>query len=256
MKVRPAVFANSFYPADAEELRHQVNYYLKQAKKANLPGKLKALIVPHAGYIYSGSIAAVGYKLLQHHIKGKTTILLIGPAHAFPIAGPKTANFSSWETPLGQTPAKALISIESNNAAHLQEHSLEVQLPFLQTICPQLTILPVVINQGQEKKLAQIISNLINQISFVIVSSDLSHYHSYNKAQQLDALANQAIPNLDITTVKNRVEACGKAGILTLMHLAQLQNWQGKLLDYRNSGDTVGDKSQVVGYGCYAFSSP
>lgn len=263
MIIRKPAVAGAFYPADPQVIKEELVSYLKAVPEQEIKGELKALIVPHAGTIYSGPTAAYGYSLLGK-LKGKEemVILLIGPAHFVSFSGAATFISEAWETPLGSVPihpkTKDLVEkgkgiIIDSQEAHFQEHSLEVQLPFLQLVLENWTLIPLVCGEVEPKKLAQVLDSFIDQKTFLLISSDLSHYYPYEVARKIDQKANEAIPALDINRTEKEVEACGKTGILTLMEIAKKRNWQGKLLDYRNSGDTAGDHSQVVGYGCYAF---
>ena len=256
-KVRPPVVAGQFYPADPKELKQQIEAFLSAVSLPQTTGRLKALVVPHAGYIFSGPVAAAGYQLAGRHWPKSSHIFLLGSSHRYLLDQPSLASFTAWLTPLGEVPVKPFLTdrLPFADEAHLYEHSLEVQLPFLQTVVKDFTITPILLNQPEDAApLAVLLSDLIGKNNFIVVSSDLSHYYPYDQAVKIDALANQSIPQLDIKTVESEeVEACGKPAILTLLHLAKQKGWQGQLLDYKNSGDTAGDKSQVVGYGCYGF---
>lgn len=247
----PAV-TGSFYPSNKKELEYIVDTFLQKAKKIKIEGKIKALIVPHAGYIYSGSVAAVGYKLLRD--KDITKVILIGPSHRIFIKEPAGADYNIWQTPLGRVRViDPLFDFKINNSAHKLEHSLEVQLPFLQKVLSDFSIIPIVVNQDKSRELAQKLAPIIDKKTFIVISSDLSHYYPYDQAVTLDSYANKLIPAVNIKGVEKKVEACGKEAIVTLLHLCKIKNWQGRLLEYKNSGDTAGDKLQVVGYGCYGF---
>lgn len=256
---KPAV-AGAFYPGDPEELGKMIKDFLAAAKDIKIPGKLKALIVPHAGYIYSGPTAAFGYKLLSNYADQFSKIILIGPSHFAGFFGAAESGASEWQTPLGIVKAGSLKKevkdigmINLIPEAHASEHCLEVQLPFLQTVLKDFTIYPLLTGDIRPAALADEIEKALDKETMIIISSDLSHYFPYDKAVKLDSVCNKAIPELDIETMKSRGDACGKTGILVLMHLALKKKWKGKLLDYRNSGDTAGQKDQVVGYGAYAF---
>ncbi len=260
--VRKPSVAGIFYPNEPARLRALLEYLLAAATPPTIPGKLRALIVPHAGYAYSGPVAATGYKLLQTTVKKTSpTVLLLGPAHYVYFQGAATLNVEGWQTPLGTVRAQQELiaralkreQLRDNSAAHAPEHSLEVQLPFLQFIFCDIAIFPILTGECDHRVLAQILSQYLNEIDLVLISSDLSHYYPQEEAISRDALTHEAIQNLDLVLMEKRVEACGKSAILTLLHLAREQNWSAKLLDYRNSGDTAGDKNHVVGYGCYAF---
>jgi AmmeMemoRadiSam system protein B len=289
-RIRPAAVAGSFYPRDAEQLRQTIEALLAQATFPSLEGKLRGLIVPHAGYRYSGPVAATGYKMLQTltpdpstppwpslctgrervgtregcpkgGVRASPRILLLGPAHYVYFVGAATLEADAWETPAGLVKtAKEIVTqavkrghLQNNPEAHTPEHSLEVQLPFLQMIFTDCEIFPILTGECDYRGLARTLSPYIDELDLVIVSSDLSHYHPYEEAVERDALAHRAIESLDVTLMEDRVEACGKTAILALMKIARDRGWKAKLLDYRTSGDTAGDKLRVVGYGCYAF---
>jgi len=261
-EIRSAAAAGFSYPEEPEELRTLLKHLLTAAAPATIPGALKALIVPHAGYEYSGPIAATGYKLLQMSVRRESArVLLLGPSHDALFQGAATLDVKGWQTPLGtvrsnrELIARALERGHLLNSpqGHVQEHALEVQLPFLQTIFSDCAIFPILTGACDYHVLAEILSEYLAELDLLIISSDLSHYYPYAEAVAWDALAHQAVQNLDLKLMEERVEACGKRAILTLMSLAREHGWSAKLLDYRNSGDTAGDKLSVVGYGCYAF---
>jgi AmmeMemoRadiSam system protein B len=262
-RIRPAAVAGSFYPASPERLRRTVEALLAQANPPAFKGKLRGLIVPHAGYIYSGPVTATGYKIVQssEFDSSQFGVLLLGPAHYVYFVGAATLDVDAWQTPLGLVKSsQELITralkhgdLLDNPEAHAPEHSLEVQLPFLQVVLPHCTIFPVLTGECDYRELARVLGSYLDELDLVIVSSDLSHYYPYDEAVQRDAIAHRAIEQLDIRLMEDHVEACGKTAILTLMEIAKDRGWRAKLLDYRNSGDTAGDKFRVVGYGCYAF---
>lgn len=262
-KTRKPAVAGAFYPGDPEEIKQELKSYLEAVPEQEIPGELKALVVPHAGTIYSGPTAAFGYSLLgKSKDRDRISVLLIGPSHFVSFSGAATFISDTWETPLGAITidprVKDLVKqgkgiIIDSEEAHSPEHSLEVQLPFLQLVLGNWTLLPLVCGDVDPIGLAEVLDPLVDQKMFLVVSSDLSHYYPYEQARKIDQKANQAIPSLDLKKTKEEVEACGKVGILTLLEIAKKRGWQGKLLDYRNSGDTAGDHSQVVGYGSYTF---
>ncbi len=262
-RIRPAAVAGSFYPRSRERLHQAVEDLLEQARPPQLERQLRGLIVPHAGYSYSGPVAATGYKTLQssQFASSPVKVLLLGPAHYVFFIGAATADYDAWQTPLGLVRcAKDLIvralergDLQNNPDAHAPEHSLEVQLPFLQMVLGDFEIFPVLTGECDPRRLAHTLEPYLDDIDLIIVSSDLSHYYPYEEAVERDALAHRALENLDWVLMEDRVEACGKTAILTLMQIAQKRSWRAQLLDYRNSGDTAGDKFRVVGYGCYAF---
>ncbi len=268
IKIRPPAVAGTFYPGSKAELQSLVAELLRQAQplsnSQNIPvGKLRGLIVPHAGYIYSGIVAAAGFNLVKKYLaKGQLRIMLLGPSHHVYFHGLAACPAAEWATPLGTVAVDPLNEtlvtghpevVSLINEAHRPEHCLEVQLPFLQAVLQSFSLIPLLTGEGDPEIFAKALNTVINDLDLVVVSSDLSHYYPYETAVKLDQRANEAVPKLDIDRVATEVEACGKAGILTLMHLAKMNHWQGYFVDYKNSGDTAGDKSAVVGYGCYAF---
>ncbi|HIH23358.1 TPA: AmmeMemoRadiSam system protein B [Candidatus Micrarchaeota archaeon] len=264
--LRPPAVAGMFYPDDPEELEDMIKGFVERAKEETIPGTLRGLVVPHAGYIYSGTIAAVGYKLLAQYAKHAKNIFLFGPSHHSYFNGLAESGMNVWETPLGRVNAnqapenlKKSKLVSLNPAAHAPEHCLEVQLPFLQTILGRnsFSVIPLLTGDVSASTVANAIEDDFDKgsDSFFIASSDLSHYNPYQRAVELDGIANKAVPALDILTMQARGDACGKSAILILMYLAKLKGWKGKFLEYKNSGDTAGDKMRVVGYGCYAFYS-
>ncbi len=265
--IRHAAVAGAFYPDDELELREMIEDYLSKAEdvklKARGKSKLRALIVPHAGYIYSGPIAAYGYKLLANYKEQVKDVIVLGPSHYAAFRGACESGFDIWETPLGRVKSESIKSKLNDSAkqmfasyphAHLPEHSLEIQLPFLQTVLGEgFTFYPVLCGEVSALSLATALEEAIDEKTILIISSDLSHYLTYDNAVKTDKVANSSIPKLDIKKFEEKGDACGKTPILVLMHLAKKKGWKGKLLNYRNSGDTAGDKIRVVGYGCYAF---
>jgi len=258
MKRIPSV-AGMFYPKDPGQLKAQVSQFLDSAEAVELPG-LKAIIVPHAGYVYSGPIAGTAYaqvakNVLEAHRK---TIFVIGPAHfGFTVAS--VGHYDCLITPLGEMKVNSRIAGELekrglvfDEEVHRPEHSVEVQLPFIQVAIPGSDIVPILCGSIDSGKLAEILEPyFLSPDCFFVVSSDLSHYTPYDQAVEMDRHSLNTIKNLDLKG-EDDVEACGKVGILTLMHLARKNGYKMKLLDYRNSGDTAGDKSSVVGYAAMA----
>jgi len=259
---KPAV-AGAFYPGDEKVLAQMINGFLNESVSVKLPGKLKAIVVPHAGYIYSGIVAGAGFKLLKELDKEKKwKVLLLGPSHFSFIKGAVSPEVEGWETPLGTVLVKNILDEIKKSDAIIQqenvfteEHSLEVEVPFLQMVMKKWILYPLCLGDLNPKILAIDLKDFAERDDVVIVvSSDLSHYFPYEDAVAIDENANEYIPKIAVNDVKEKVEACGIKGILTLLHLADVLGWKGHFVDYKNSGDTAGDKSQVVGYGCYAFT--
>ena len=258
MIVRPAAVAGMFYSDDPDQLMSDIAYFLQQAKSSTheVP---KAIIVPHAGYIYSGPIAASAYKLLQtarHTIK---QVILLGPSHRVALHGIATTDADYFSTPLGNIKInrdlcekiEGLDFVHTNTAAHAQEHSLEVQLPFLQNVLGDFELTPLVVGDCD----AHDIANLLELVwggneTIIIISSDLSHYHNYLSAKQLDQKTSLAIENCQPENISYE-DACGRSPLNGLLTLAKQKHLNIKTIDLRNSGDTAGDKERVVGYGAY-----
>lgn len=256
MTIRHAAVAGTFYPSDADELRAQVKQLLlDNQRQGEAP---KVLIVPHAGYLYSGSVAAAAYSRLQGAAEKVHRVVLLGPSHRVPIDGIALPLASAFETPLGQAEVdkkacQALLGFEQiceSEPAHAMEHSLEVHIPFLQVVLREFTIVPLVVGSAEPEEVAEV----INQVwggpeTLIVVSSDLSHYHPYQEAELMDVDTTQAIQEMDSHLTGE--QACGCAALNGLMVAAKQRQLQVSLIDLRNSGDTAGSKENVVGYGAY-----
>lgn len=263
LPVRPATAAGRFYPADAATLRAQVSDFLEQAARPLPVGTVRAVIVPHAGYIYSGPIAGYGYRALQQGAAQARTVVLLGPAHFVPLSGLAVGPFSALRTPLGDAPValealgdlRQAKGVVMDAAPHLPEHSLEVQVPFLQVIMgDRLHLVPLLCGRGDPHMIAALLMDCIANDSeaVLVISSDLSHYHPYGRARQLDQALLEAIVAGDMEAAAAG-EACGLTPILAVMEIAHRSGWRPHLLDYRNSGDTAGDRARVVGYAALAY---
>jgi len=258
MKRNPAV-AGMFYPKNPQELKDMVHHFVSRPEKVPLPG-MKALIVPHAGYIYSGPIAGTAYAQIAKNVpeSSRKTIILIGPAH-FGFTEASVGDYVTMLSPLGETKVDIKIARELeglglpfDEEVHRPEHSLEVQLPFLQTVAPSSQVVPILCGSVTPDALADRLGPyFLRPDVFFIISSDLSHYLPYEEAVERDKASLVTIKNLDLQG-ERAVDACGRVGILTLMRLAKKNGYGMKVLDYRNSGDTAGDKSAVVGYAAVA----
>ncbi len=261
-KREPAV-ADMFYPGKPEILKKMIFGFLEKASITELPGRLKAVIVPHAGYIYSGPIAAYSYKLLRK-LDGQTDwkVLLLGPSHFKYFAGASISCFDEWKMPFGNVKVgdvRKEFKDESENIIEVddcdaEEHSLEVQVPFLQTVLKKFTLYPLVLGEVKSGSLADDLCEFCKRDDVItVVSSDLSHYLEYGEAKKVDYVTVKAVCDLDSEKMAELGDACGKTGILVLLNIARKLGWKCKMLDYRNSGDTAGDKDRVVGYGAFAF---
>lgn len=260
---RPAAVAGLFYPVAAGELRDVVTRYLHAASVVDLPASPKALIVPHAGYIYSGSTAAAAYASVQALRSKIKRIVLLGPSHRVYLQGIAVPEWREFVTPLGDIrideERKALLleqaKVIASNAPHALEHSLEVQLPFLQTMFEDFTLLPLVAGAASPQHVASVLASVWGgEDTLVLISSDLSHYHNYETAQQLDRKTSADI--LRCSTHLTGEQACGATCINGLTHLASERRMQLREIARLNSGDTAGDRTRVVGYGAFALLTP
>lgn len=261
LRVRQTAVAGTFYPSDAQTLSALVHQYLAQAKPETADLHPKALIVPHAGYVYSGPIAGSAYAALRAQAEVIRRVVLIGPAHTAPLTGLAVSSVDAFRTPLGRVPVdrdavRALLSlpqVQQLDHAHTTEHGLEVQLPFLQTVLGQFHMVPLVVGMAQPADVAAVLAQLWDgPETLIVISSDLSHYHDYAAAQRLDEETAVAIESLAPGQI-GRDQACGRVAIQGLLLLAQQHGLRAQTLDLRNSGDTAGPRNRVVGYGAFAF---
>lgn len=260
---RKPFVAGTFYPAQPDELRDTVRQYMAAAQAAQGSGAPvpKAIIAPHAGYVYSGAIAATAYARFlpqEHRIR---RVVLLGPAHRVGFRGLAVTTAQVYETPLGPVPLdraaalqlKALPAVVEHDGAHGPEHSLEVHVPFLQSVLPSFTLLPIVVGDATPAEVAAVLEAVWGgPETIVVISSDLSHYESYAVAQRIDAQTANAIVALDANAVSEQ-GACGRRPVRGLLELARRRGLRCEMLDLRNSGDTAGGKDRVVGYGSFAF---
>lgn len=257
---KPAV-AGSFYPDDSSVLDSEVQAYLNNCEVKATGKQPLAMIVPHAGYIYSAPIAASAYKQLIPFAEQISRVVLLGPSHRIPLMGIATSSADDFETPLGTIPLdqqtikqlNQLPFVQSYDEAHYQEHSLEVQLPFLQKILTQFTLVPLVVGQINDQQVSELLESLWqNKNTLILISSDLSHYLAYDKAKQCDRATCRSIEALEPQNIHYE-QACGRSAIAGMLLSAKKHKLQVQTLDLRNSGDTAGSKDRVVGYGAWAF---
>jgi AmmeMemoRadiSam system protein B len=257
---RPAV-AGLFYPADAEELHQDIQSYLHAAKHPDTAAVPKAIIVPHAGYMYSGPVAASAYVRLLPARDVITRVILLGPSHRVPFRGLATSSAESFATPLGNLKLDrktidslaALPQVHLLDEAHSMEHSLEVHLPFLLEVLDDFLLVPLVVGDARPAEVAQVLEQLWGgPETLIVISSDLSHYHDYATAKRMDQATSQAIVDLREDHIHSE-DACGCVPVKGLLHLAKTKGLKGSIVDLRNSGDTAGPKDRVVGYGAYIF---
>jgi MEMO1 family protein len=253
----PAV-AGTFYPADPGILATQVDHLVATHATGPTP---KALIVPHAGYAYSGPVAGCGYATLGADRDRITRVVLLGPAHRVPVFGLATTSADEWVTPLGSVTIDdaarhavlALPAVEVDDRAHATEHSLEVHLPFLQRTLERFSLLPLVVGQADAETVAAVLDTVWGgPETLIVVSTDLSHYHDYATASVLDRRTAEAITAGDPTTIRP-VDACGAHPVRGLLVAARRHRLRTRLVDLGNSGDTAGPRDRVVGYGAFAL---
>ena len=258
--VRNPAVAGLFYPGDPDELRATIEGLLDTCPPPTRRREPKALIVPHAGYIYSGAVAAAAYSILGLDTRHIRKVVLLGPSHRVAIRGLALPSAEYFATPLGRVHVddagrkrlRELGLAGISDSAHLSEHSLEVQLPFLQMVLGEFELLPIAVGFGPSEQVTSALEAVWNgPETLIVVSSDLSHYHTYGEAQKLDDATTQAI--LARRSELSDEQACGARIINGLLEVARHRGMKVKLLDQRNSGDTAGDRSRVVGYASYAL---
>lgn len=264
--VREAVVDGLFYPAARGALRAQIVDYLAGMVAVDDAGRApKLLIAPHAGYEYCGAVAAQAYALLgRRSARGIRRVVLLGPAHRVVLDGLAAPHAEAFETPLGRVAVDAaalaaldgLPQVTRSDRVHEREHSLEVQLPFLQTLLgSSFTLVPLVVGDASAEAVAQVLERLWGgDETLIVISSDLSHYLPYEQAQAADRATAQRILALDAGLAPH--EACGAAAINGALLAARHHGLTPRLLGLRNSGDTAGDRDRVVGYGAIAFEEP
>jgi AmmeMemoRadiSam system protein B/AmmeMemoRadiSam system protein A len=265
--------AGTFYPSDKNELKNSVEGFLSKAKSSPQGGKLIAVISPHAGYIFSGQVAAYGYKNLKGSAINK--VILLGPSHYVGFKGASVYTKGGFRTPLGTVRINERLAEDllNENAdvrfypeAYEKEHSIEVQLPFLQTVLKDFTIVPILIGSPTRQTFEHLImklSEILDEKTLLVASTDLSHYHDYLKAKEMDSKAIAAIERLSLIDTEQllrtgEAELCGGFPVLITMEVARMAGANmGVLFDYANSGDVTGDKDKVVGYASIGlYNSP
>ena len=264
MKIRHQQVAGYFYPAEKEKLQKNISQLLQNAKLGKSFNKIFGIVSPHAGYIYSGKTAAYAYNLL----KGKSykTVIVISPSHAEYFPGISIYDGDAYETPLGIVEIDQIMTdklIENSKTifkgiqGHRKEHSLEVQIPFLQSVLKEFKIVPVVMGDQSKMfvdELAEKISKVVNDETLIVASSDMSHFYSSDKADRLDSVVEKRINDFDFEQLlidldDHECEACGGGPIAVMMKAAALKNINKSFVINRSdSGDITGDKTEVVGY--------
>jgi AmmeMemoRadiSam system protein B len=258
--VREPAVAGLFYPAASDELRATVESYLAAAQPAG--ASPKALIAPHAGYVYSGPVAGAAYARLVEARETVRRVVLLGPAHRIALAGMAISSATAFSTPLGEIPvdaeaseiAKSVPNVRVYDPPFEDEHSLEVHLPFLQVVLEDFQVLPILVGQTPPESVAALIDALWGgEETRIIVSSDLSHYHDYETAQQIDQHTAELVETLRLEELTSE-HACGCHPLRGLLEVARARGLLVHAVDLRNSGDTAGPRSRVVGYGSFLVS--
>jgi AmmeMemoRadiSam system protein B len=253
-RIRPAAVAGAFYPDTAGELEATVRGYLRDAQPAPSENRPKAVIAPHAGYVYSGPVAASAYGRLAACRDEIERVVLLGPAHRVAVRGLAAPESDAFATPMGRVRldrealerSLELPQVMPSDAAHAPEHSLEVHLPFLQALLGDFSLVPLVVGDATPQEVAEVLELLWGgPETLIVVSSDLSHYCDYATARRREALEPEAI---------GHEQACGRIPVQGLLLAARRHGLHADAVDVRNSGDTAGPRDRVVGYGAYVFA--
>ena len=280
--VRPPAVAGRFYPDNPAELRRMIGNFLREAAVAwesrpctstrsktlethgrDARATIKAIIAPHAGYIYSGPIAASAYAQLAPSRDTVKRIVLLGPSHYAAFDGLAASSAAAFATPLGAVPVDTaaiaeicsrLPQVSVRDEAHADEHALEVQLPFLQVVLADFKIIPLLVGEASDEEVTAVIEALWGgDETRIVISSDLSHYHDYATAQQTDAETARVIESLNVKELRDDL-ACGCRPICGLLSAAKERGMRCRAVELQNSGDTSGDRDHVVGYGAFVFT--
>lgn len=258
--IREPAVAGLFYPDEPRQLRAMVNRFIEDVTP---PEKCpRALVAPHAGYVYSGPVAGTAYAPLARGQCRAERVILLGPSHRVPFRGLALSSATDFSTPLGPVPvdqeacrrAGAFPQVQVLDAAHAMEHSLEVHLPFLQVLLGDFALVPLVVGDAGPTEVSEVLEALWDapEKTLVVISSDLSHYHDYDTARRLDSETSRDIEALNETLTPE--QACGCRPLNGLLHLARTRGMNARTLDLRNSGDTAGPRDRVVGYGAYGIT--
>lgn len=258
--VRLPVVAGSFYPGSASALASEVDALLETAAAGACAGShVRGIVAPHAGYLYSGPVAASAYACLASGAAKPARIVIAGLSHFEPLRGLAATGAGAWRTPLGDVAVdsagrEALVGAGAtvDDAPHQAEHSIEVQLPFLQRCLGGVPVLPVAVGRGPAEDAARILDVALTDDAVLVVSTDLSHYHDAAAARRLDARTAAAVEALDLGAVAPD-DACGADPLRAAMAWARARGFRIELLDLRNSADTAGDPGRVVGYGAFSI---
>lgn len=263
-RVRPPAQAGRFYPADADELAREVDRHLATAGAPVGAAAPKALIAPHAGYVYSGPVAASAYRELQGRSDHVRTVVLLGPNHTVALRAMAVSTADHWRTPLGSVPVAqglrelvaGVAGVVLDDRPHVAEHAIEVHLPFLQRVLPPgFELLPVVVGHCPPDAVADLLDLVWGgPETLIVVSTDLSHFHDHATAESLDHATAGAIVGLDVAEVSSD-RACGAHPVRGLLVAAARHGLVPRLVDLRTSGDTAGGRDRVVGYGSFTLDA-
>jgi len=262
MRTRPPVFAGTFYSDKPQELASAVKAYIAAATPPATPKPPKAVVAPHAGYIYSGPIAGTAYAALAARGAQIERVILLGPSHRVAFSGLATSGADFFETPMGPVAVDrdAVASLVERGLAreveraHANEHSLEVQLPFLKQLFPDARVVPLLAGDDDWNAAKRVLTELWGgDETVIVVSSDLSHYHDHATAKKIDAGTASSMETLAAGDIDHE-QACGATGVNALLALAADKGLACTTLDLRNSGDTAGPRNRVVGYGAFAVT--
>jgi AmmeMemoRadiSam system protein B len=263
-RVRRAAVAGSFYPRDPAELTATIDGFLADARERETShgpiGRVRAIVVPHAGYVYSGPIAAAAYATVLEHRADYARVVVIGPAHRVPLRGVAVSSADELATPLGPITVDAaarerllqLAGTAIDDGAHELEHSIEVQLPFLRRVLPGLPVLPLVVGVADRAAVVAVLDAVWDDDTLLVVSTDLSHYLDYASARTVDASTAARIVAADAGAIADR-DACGAYALRPLLDVGRRRELVVEQLDLRSSGDTAGPRDRVVGYGAFAL---
>ena len=253
-KIRKPVCSGTWYSDDPDLLTREIDGYLGNAKKENL--NVRAVVVPHAGYMFSGQTAAFSFRQINDKVK---TVIVLGTSHRYPLRGACVIDYDSYVSPLGKVKLSEKIKsfmkekdVVSIPAADNNEHSIEIEIPFLQRVLKDFTIIPVIVGSVDPLNFSMILEKYTDEKTVVVASVDLSHFNQYDLAVKLDRFSINSILELNADNIKYS-EIDSPHAVMALIHLAERKKWRTKLLDYRNSGDVVHDRSSVVGYSSIIF---
>jgi len=262
--IRRALAAGRFYPSDPARLRAMIDAMLARAETSapRSGASPVALVVPHAGYVYSGPVAASAYSLLRAGTEPPRRVVVLGPAHFVFLEGASVPCADAWETPLGVVPVDAELreaalscGAVEDDRPHAPEHAVEVQIPFLQQVLgSNVPILPIAVGATDPGSVADLIETLASEATLVVISTDLSHYHDAEMARRLDERTARAVVDLDVQAITPD-DACGSVALQGIVERARRQAMRVSLLDLRNSADTAGEPDSVVGYGAFVVQA-